>query len=126
MSTETITRDVVLDLLPAVRGGTASADSRRIVEGFLADDPEFAARAATIPFPSAELEMEALRRTHRRLGIDRWAFGLAIFFTALPLSFKVVDGQFSFIFADQMGLATFALMLAASCWFVYFRHRTMV
>lgn len=123
---ETITRDVVLDLLPAVRGGTASADSRRIVEAFLAKDPEFAARAATMPFPSAELEMEALRRTHRRMGIDRWAFGMAIFFTLLPLSFKVIDGSFSFIFADQPGILTLSVMLAASSWFAYFHHRTKV
>ena len=67
MDASRITRDVVLDLLPAVRSGTASAESRQIVESFLAKDPEFAARVATMPFPSAELEMQALHRTRGRI-----------------------------------------------------------
>ncbi|MGD9903695.1 MAG: hypothetical protein AB7U83_09500 [Vicinamibacterales bacterium] len=42
----TVTRDVVYDLLPAYFAGDASADSRALVESFLATDPEFAAMAA--------------------------------------------------------------------------------
>lgn len=42
----TVTRDVVYDLLPAYFAGDLSADSRRLVEAWLRDDPEFAAMAA--------------------------------------------------------------------------------
>ena len=63
-----ITRDVILDLLPAVRGGVASADSRRLVEDYLAHDPEFAARAAVLveklqPVGTDESGCTGLRKT---------------------------------------------------------------
>lgn len=39
----TVTRDVVSDLWPLYASGEASADTRTLVEGFLAGDPAFAA-----------------------------------------------------------------------------------
>jgi len=36
-----ITRDVILDLWPVYEAGEASADTRALVEAFLAEDPEF-------------------------------------------------------------------------------------
>src|SRR6185436_12129442 len=39
-----ITRDVIIDLLPAVASGEASADTRLLVEEFLASDPELKER----------------------------------------------------------------------------------
>jgi hypothetical protein len=39
-----VTREVVSDLWPLCRCGEASADSRRLVDAFLAADGEFAAR----------------------------------------------------------------------------------
>ena len=39
---ENVSRDVVSDLWPLYRSGEASADTKRLVERFLAEDPEFA------------------------------------------------------------------------------------
>jgi len=124
MSDPKITRDVVLDLLPAVRSGTASADSRALVEGYLAADPELAARAATMPFPSAELEMNALHRTRRRLRRGQWALGFAIFLTVMPLSFVGSSNEAPhFLFADNLPAAAGALALAALFWMGFFHYR---
>lgn len=119
-----ITRDVILDLLPAVRGGVASADSRRLVEDYLAQDPEFAARAAVLPAPSAGMEMEALKRARSATHQASWALALAIFFTALPLSFGVTDERgFRFIFAEMPVFQAVSLAIGALGWIAYIKHR---
>lgn len=41
-----ITRDVVYDLLPGYFAGEVSADTRALIDGFLATDPEFARMTA--------------------------------------------------------------------------------
>jgi hypothetical protein len=119
-----ITRDVILDLLPAVRGGVASADSRRLVEDYLAQDPEFAARAAVLPAPSAGMEMEALKRTRRHVHAASWAMALGIFFTMLPFSFLVNDeGAMRFVFSGQPAFQMILLAIGVVAWIAYFRHR---
>ena len=44
----TVTRDVISDLWPVYESGEASADTRALVEGFLARDPELAAQMKRI------------------------------------------------------------------------------
>ena len=124
MSDSPITRDVVLDLLPAVRSGTASAESRQIVERFLAKDPEFAARIATMPFPSAELEMQALHRTRGRIKRGGVALGLAIFFTALPFAFVYADGGLKFqMLRDAPIIAVISFVAGVAFWMGFVKHR---
>jgi ferric-dicitrate binding protein FerR (iron transport regulator) len=62
-----ITRDVVNDLWPLVDGGEASADSRALVERYLAQDKEFSEtlrRVARVAgaLPQLRLSPEAERR----------------------------------------------------------------
>ena len=124
MDASRITRDVVLDLLPAVRSGTASAESRQIVESFLAKDPEFAARVATMPFPSAELEMQALHRTRGRIKRGGLALALAIFFTALPLAFIYDDGGLKFQMArDAPFIAVISFVAGVIFWMGFVKHQ---
>jgi hypothetical protein len=124
MSTE-VTRDVIFDLLHAVRGGIASADSRHLVESYLAKDPEFAARAAAQPIPSAAMELNALRRTRRAVHKAGWAMALGIFFTLLPLSiYGSSESGIRFIFADHPVFQIVSLLIGAFGWLAYFRHRT--
>ena len=88
-----ITRDVVSDLWPLYESGEASADTRALVEEYLRGDPELAERvrraasgaldASLAGTPSPDLELRTLARTRRRLGWQRWLFGLAWFFTAI-------------------------------------------
>jgi len=55
-----VTRDVVSDLWPLCRSGDASADSRALVDGYLATDPAFAAKlkeSETLPGLTAPLRL---------------------------------------------------------------------
>jgi len=97
--TNPITRDVINDLLPVYFSGEASADSRHIVESYLANHPEFAQQVKAewsdslgalqnVPFtlrPGAELE--ALGWTKRMLRTKTALLVLALLFTLLPLAF---------------------------------------
>ena len=86
----TITRKVVLDLIPLYAANELSEDSRRIVEDFLKTDPELAElvkkmtgnglRGAPPASPSREAELRAFVQTKRILLIRSivWIFAAAL------------------------------------------------
>ena len=105
--------NVILDLLPVVRGGHASAESRNLVEQYLQAHPQLAAYAALMPTPDPQLELRTLERTRKEVSRHGWFKGLAIFFTLLPFSFIVSDDTgFRFLFGQQPVLI--AAMVAAA------------
>ena len=109
----TVHENVVLDLLPVVRSGHASAESRALVEEYLQGHPQLAAYAALLPTPDPQLEMRTLERTRKEVSRHGWFKGLAIFFTLLPFSFIVDDATgFRFLFA-QYPLLISAMVAAA-------------
>jgi len=137
-----ITREVILDLLPLYQAGEASADTRALVEEFLAQDGEFERRlrrqaeggplpgsaverlrAAAVSLPPG-LELQSIRRTRRLLALQRWLFGCGIAFTAVALSLQITTerGQatrFRLLLLDypwQLGLC---LVLGGFCWGYY-------
>lgn len=138
-----VTREVILDLLPLYLAGEASPASKALVEEYLKSDAELAGQIRTrwaeglstaIPSPlPPDLELRTLHRTRRLLGLQRWLFGLAIACTAVAFSlrFSIRDGE-----APSVGFfmlehpAEFALLLAAgaSLWIAYFgvRRRTRI
>jgi anti-sigma factor RsiW len=71
-----VTRDVIIDLLPAYFSGEASEDTRRLVESYFERDPELARMArsmndrllqvAPVHLPENH-QMKALRRTQVNL-----------------------------------------------------------
>ena len=98
-----VTREVILDLLPLHLAGEASPASSALVEDYLRTDPELAARAraqraesfASAPAPAPERELETLRRTRRLLTALRWllAWGLALTLLPLGVQFRIVGGR---------------------------------
>lgn len=93
-----IERDVILDLLPVVLSGEASAATRELVEEYLRQDPELARRVRAQgaesdpkvgPALSPEVELRSLARTRRLLGVQKWLFALAITFTAFALALRI-------------------------------------
>lgn len=133
-----VSRDVIVDLLPVYLAGEASPATRALVEEHLRQDPALAETVrlqqaenviptAAAPVPP-ELEMRSLRRTRSMMGWQRRLYGFGIGFTAIALtsqmSFK--DGRmtdFHFLMRDyplQFGL--FAA-LAVGCWTGYFLLR---
>ena len=111
--------NVILDLLPIVRSGRASGESRQVVEAYLAAHPQLATYAALMPSPDPELELRALQRTRREIGRSGWDKSFAIFFTLLPLSFVIDGSQFRFLFADYPGLIVGMGVTAAAFWMRY-------
>jgi anti-sigma factor RsiW len=129
----TITRDIVIDLLPAYEAGEASADTRAAVEAYLANDADFArivkAARRSAPLPSADasgstthLERDALERTRRALKKRTWTLALAVFFTLMPFTFAFRGGDVVFfMWRDEPGSRLF-LLSAAWLWWSYFRQ----
>lgn len=112
--------NVILDLLPLVRSGHASAESRQLVEQYLLENPQVARVAALLPMPDPALELRALQRTRRTLARAGWLQATAIFFTFLPLSF-VSDGHgFRFLLAGYPAVIAGSLGLALGLWIHYF------
>ena len=115
----TMTRDIVIDLLPLYAAGEASADTRAAVEAWLRSDPELARLLAalrtetTVPDagPPVRSDAQAVLSTTRLL-LRRRALLLAwaSFFTGLPLSF-VFDGH-----GLRFLLVRDAPLQAALCW----------
>ena len=88
----TLTHDVISDLWPVYDAGEASADTRALVEGYLAQHPEFAARLrAGWQLPGMEAPMTndaetmALKKT-RDLVLGRgWLRGVRLFASVMTV-----------------------------------------
>jgi hypothetical protein len=125
-----ITKDVIRDLLPVYAAGEASADTRALVEEFLAQDAELralaeAARRIEIAAPSQAgdlqaLEVESLNRTHKLLARKAWLFAVALLLSLLPLT--TVFGKGGMVFQmvrDQPGLSSNWVAYAVVFWILY-------
>ncbi len=95
-----ITKDVIGDLWPLYADGTASADSRALVEEYLRDHPEWSSKlrdatnAATWPSARAiapDREVQMLNRIKKRVQVVRILFLLALMFTAQAFGRIVAD-----------------------------------
>ncbi len=79
-----ITRDVIRDLIPLYQAGEASSDTKRLVEEFLKQDPEFGrevSEGTRMPFDAlpvelpAEHEIKTLERTKKMIRLRSWLMG---------------------------------------------------
>ena len=135
----TVTRDVVRDLLPAYFSGEASADTRRLVETFLAGDPELAREAEAeygedvalpaTPAPAQTAEKAALDQTRRLLQHRTSTLVVAAIFTVLPLTFVFDESGIKFLFfPDRPKVVVAWWFTAAVMWISHFiiRSRTRV
>lgn len=124
-----VTKDVIQDLVVVYLAGDASADTRRLVEEFLAKDPEMAervkaAQAFSMPTaaPPPDLERRALDRTRRLLRRKSYLLGFAFFFTFLPLSFAYSFDEKSvtfLLFRDMPVVAGILGQIAVYIWIAF-------
>jgi hypothetical protein len=87
-----VTRDVVTDLWPVYESGEATADTRALVDEFLANDPAFAETLRAVPAigPAAievapEAKLAALKRTRDLVRGNSWLRGLRLFSLVLTI-----------------------------------------
>ena len=125
-----VTRDVVIDLLPAYLSGEASADTRALIEEMAAREPAVARiiesarredREPTLKQPLVlplDLERETMSRTRTLLHWRGWTLSLAIMSTLLPFSFEFPADHASFwLVRDPRSRLLW--VLAAALWLAY-------
>jgi len=121
----TIDPEVIKDLLPLYRAGMASAPSRRLVEGWLAEHGSGESGGRVDGGDDALAALERARRLRRRL---RWLYGLAIGLTVLCASLQIdfEDGRPASVrpLALDMPLLFAPLIAGAiAAWAAYFLLR---
>jgi len=122
-----VTREIVKDLLPLYVAGEASAESRAAVEEWLLTDPELAPMAeflredgAPPVAMSAGSGQAALATTKSLLRRRTWLLALALFFSALPLSFHFGGGELRFfMLRDAPHPSVACLVMAAILWVAF-------
>jgi hypothetical protein len=121
----TVTRDVILDLLPLYFAGQVSADTRTLVDEFLKTDPDFArmsrrfdALKAQGGLPEAAAsERRAFERTRMLLRYRNQTIGVAIAFSLMPFAFGFHGGQVDWILLrDKPAVGVTWLLVGIVCW----------
>lgn len=133
-----VTRDVVTDLLPVYFSGEASADTRKLVEDYFRQDPDFErnARRAATPLDTlkvaawpgllpqsaeAEKEKRDLECVRSTLFRKKIIFGLALFFSLAPFAFVIERGHIAWMMMRNAPWdAALYWTMAAILWIVYF------
>ena len=133
-----ITENVIRDLLPAYFSGDASADTKKMVDGYLAAHPEMTRRveAERREFaaqhdllrgssgPGSDHELETLLRTRGLVERQKWLMAMALMLSAFPLSFAFRGTQVTFVvIRDEPALAAAAWLGAVVLWTLYGRMR---
>lgn len=104
-----ITRDVVSDLWPLHKAGETSADSKRIIEAYLAEDPDFRTllqesekigRALPNVTMSPATQDRLIALSQQRIRVTVWLVGAAIAAFVL-VSALFVGGALLFAFRNS-------------------------
>jgi hypothetical protein len=121
-----VTRDVISDIWPLYVSGDVGADTRRLVDAFLAGDPEFARTlrdGAADPLESyappalpPDHEMTTLARVKKRLWGYPMLLQMAILFSCFAFGRIVADTSWDV--SPRNFIITAAL--AAVCWIAFF------
>ena len=128
-----VTRDVVTDLLALSLAGEASADSKALIEGYLAQDPEFARIVAARmerPAPAApptpldpEVEMRTLARAKKLVSWRSVMIASGVFFGLFPVTFSAESRGPHWLLLESPAGAAISAALALASWAGYFLIR---
>ena len=126
----TVTRDVILDLLPMYFAGHVSADTKQLVDEFLTQDPDFARMSARFDAlvkargasPEGDLgERRALQRARRLLRYRNQMIGFAVACSLAPFVFAFRDSHVEpMLFQNKPGMALGFAIVAVLCWIAVF------
>jgi len=125
-----ITRDVISDLWALCESGEATADTRALVEEYLASNPDFArslrengpALLGQAPSLPPDLEARTLTRTRRKLIGRNWPLFFAVMFSMLAFGRIVSDTSFDvsprqFIVTAAIAVAFWITFIVRLFWF---------
>jgi hypothetical protein len=121
----TVTRDVILDLLPLYFAGHVSADTKTLVDEFLRTDPDFARmsqrfdtllKAHGTPADSGATERRAFERTRRLLKTRNHTIGMAVAYSLLPFAFLFRNGHVEWIMLRRPSVAAAFAFTALALW----------
>ncbi len=121
----TVTRDVILDLLPIYFAGQVSADTKALVNEFLKTDPDFARmsqRFETLlkdhgaPPDRDQAERVTFERTRRLLKTRNQTIGMAVAYSLLPFAFWFRNGHVEWILLRRPSVAAAFAFTALACW----------
>jgi hypothetical protein len=123
---ENVTRDVITDLYPLYISGDASPDTRRLIEVFIKEDPEFlrtlgetrqdSLAAYAPPSLPPDHELKTLARVRRRLSGPMGLLQLAMIFSGLAFGRIVSDTSFDV--SPRKFIVT--AVIAACFWVAFF------
>jgi hypothetical protein len=121
----TVTRDVILDLLPLYFAGQVSADTRTLVDEFLRTDPDFARmsqrfdtllKAHGTPADDGAAERRAFERTRRLVKTRNQTIGMAVGYSLLPFAFFFSNGHVEWIVLRRPSVAAAFAFTALALW----------
>ncbi len=127
-----VTREVIKDLLPLYQEGEVSADTRRLVEEYLAKDSELRDQMASSAFGPQRLRVGAeidqglatLERTKLALRRQKWLQFFALLLTLAPLTSYGSGGQLKFMVLRDAPLSLIPLWGGAAIfWAFYLKSR---
>jgi anti-sigma factor RsiW len=130
----TITRDVIIDLLPLYLAGEASADTRALLEEYLRDNPRFAAEvreraarsaallgAGAAAQPPPDHETATLERVRRFNRYRTQLLGFTIAYGLIPFAFAFEGSRIRWVMLrDNPKQAIFFWIAALGCWIAYY------
>ena len=122
----TVTRDVILDLLPLYFAGQVSADTKTLVDEFLKTDPDFARMSQRFDVmmkdrghvpEAAAAERKTFERTRLLLRYRNQTIGVAVAFSLMPFAFGFNDrGVYWILWRDHSAIAASWLLAGIACW----------
>jgi hypothetical protein len=133
-------REVIIDLLPAYFSGEASAATRRLVEDFFRENPDFekSARSAASPLESLKAAPPGLDPEKEKLALERARlvtetrtsfFWLAVISTLMLFLFRIQNGKLIWIVwggsgSGFGGRGALFIAMAVFFWLFYFYARS--
>ena len=133
-----IEREVIVDLLPAYFSGEASAATRRLVEDFFRENPDFekSARSSAGPLESLKAAPPRLDPEKEKLALERARlvtetrtsfFWLAVISTLMLFLFRIQNGKLIWIVwgsgSGFGGRGALFIAMAVFFWLFYFMAR---
>jgi hypothetical protein len=121
-----ITRNVILDLLPLYLAGEASEDTREVVEHFLADDPALAKLVeqskqnqwdGEVPIPlNKEHEMKTFEKIKQLLFHQKLFLALAVAATLILAAFRFDSEGVEWLWINSPAIGWVLFLVATFFW----------